>query len=126
MSPAVSSCEHRDGNARADRSRSEGRAWASLRGRRTRAQDRSRAIVCAAELHELPGDRVVVEHVAGSDLEDPAVHLERARVEAACHEIERPQVLELDQNVLLYGGGHARLALEVAVALLDDLGHARR
>ena len=36
------------------------------------------------------------------------------------------QVLELDEDVLLYGSGQSRFALEVAVAFFDQLGDARR
>src|SRR5687768_8111320 len=97
----------------------------SRRRRRSRAQHGRLALVAFDEPHELPGHRVVIEDVAGRDLEDPAAHLELAGLEPARDALEGTQVLELNEHVFLHGGGDARLAVEIAVALGDQRGDAR-
>lgn len=80
----------------------------------------------APELQELARDRVVVEDLSCCDLEHPAAHFEHSGLKLAGHELERTQVLELDQHVLLNRGGYPPFDVKVTIALVDELGDSRR
>ena len=69
---------------------------------------------------------IVIEDAPCPDVEDPSIHLERSGVEPARHEVERAEVLELDEHVLFYRGDYPRLASEVAIAFLDEARDAPR
>lgn len=77
-------------------------------------------VVVLGEFQELSVSHIVGEHFASFDLVDPSMQVEVASHQSGADCRERPQVLQLHQDIFLNGDCQQTIPVEVAVVVTDD------